>query len=1515
MAGNIENVQAPSSNLPDRFDAAVQTIENEITEMSPEKSPHQSYARLCDLLASKYQHTNALGDLDRAIEYWEQGTAVAPLAHAEVSGSWSGRGILMFMRFEHSGDLNDLERAIQASQQAISEIHGGQPDRGGMLDTLSRRLYCKWENTGDPETLGQAIKAGEEAVAATSGEGDSEKAGRLDRLSRWFDIRFSILGELGDVQKAIAASEEAVQATTSDHPDLAARLNNLSIAFDRRFIILGDRDDLESSIRACKEAVVLSPVGHPLGPTLLSNLGNRLYSRFEVLGELEDLGKAIEANEQALATAPADHRDRPRMLDHKGCYLSGRFEHLGTLEDLENAIQAGQEAVAASPPEHPDRPGRLSNLSCSFSLRFGRFGDVGDLQKAIAATEEALEATPPGHPNRACMLDHLGGHLSCRFRRLGTVEDLENGIQACEGAVAATPVGHPDRLDRLDNLGTWLELRFWRLGDVGDLERAVTVSEEVLDSTPVGHPDRAARLHTLSIGLRYRFERLGVLQDLEAAIGRIEDCIAETPANHLGRASRLNTLACVFNSRFTRLGDVEDLERAIRAGEEGIEATPADHPNRAMMLTNQGAYLANRFKRVGDIGDLEKWIQVSEEAVEATPEGHFGRAVRLHTLSLAWNRKFSRWGAAKEGGRGGGGGRREAEDYLERAIQTNAEAVASLPAGHRERPVMLDHMGCFLSHRYNLLGALDDLEKAIWASREALAAASTDDPIRRSILSNMANRFGTRFCRLGVLDDLEKAIQANQEAVEFTPSDHPDRAGILHNLGRFLSRRFELVGEEGGGGVLSDIDGAISASRMELDALPQDHPDRASALSNLGCFLHGRYRRLGDLADLDAAIRATEEAVGRTPSDHPNRAEILLSLAEILDSASKSGQAVAGLSDPLDIFLQAWDCHLSIPRVRIGAARSAAGHLAAACRWKEASSLLEKAIQLLPKVTPQFLARGDLEHLLSDFSQLAADAMSIALQAGETPSHCLRLMELGRGIIMGFPIDCRSDLSDLQLHHPGIVETLNRLRTEIDSPSVDNLQTLNDSPYVQIPAQLGQPAGEDKRRRRVQAIYEMDQTLSSIRQLPGFERFHLPPSAEELIAMAAEGPIVIINTTTLRSDAIIVRSSRPITSLQLPRLVFSEAKERMARLPGLVRGSHPTYSSRNGELDRLLLWLWEAAVEPVFKKLRYRAVMEDELLPRVWWIGVGPLAGAPFHAAGDHSRRSTRNTLSRAISSYVSTIKALSYARQKSLDLHSPDSRLLLVTMPTTPETPATPSIAADPGSPAVPASPAIAATGIAPAVPRTAGTPAVYRTLAVPGIKAQRWKPLKNSTREVEDIMAVVKENSHHTATVRLDSPSVALVLAELPSFHAIHFACHGVSDRNPSNSHLLLLGDTPLQSGKLTVKAISAMNIKNAQMAYLSACCTAQNPSAQLADESIHIASGFQLAGFSHVLATLWQSDDDACRRVSGEFYRLLFAEGGSGMGHRAVSTAFHHAVKKLRKDILGQPIKWASFIHTGA
>lgn len=265
---------------------------------------------------------------------------------------------------------------------------------------------------------------------------------------------------------------------------------------------------------------------------------------------------------------------------------------------------------------------------------------------------------------------------------------------------------------------------------------------------------------------------------------------------------------------------------------------------------------------------------------------------------------------------------------------------------------------------------------------------------------------------------------------------------------------------------------------------------------------------------------------------------------------------------------------------------------------------------------------------------------------------------------------------------------------------------------------------------------------------------------------------------------------------------------------------------------------------------------------------------APFHAAGVHSRRSTRNCISRVISSYIPTIKALKYTRHKEPRLPNfLESQILLVSMPTTP------------------------------------GGRRLSSTVPSKGPS-----PLKSVVKEVEEILKVVEGKAQ---SVYLNRPSKEDVLKELATSHIVHFACHGVSDgKNPSESHLLLRKDDGTEEGlldKLTVEDISMANLQNAQIAYLSVCSTAQNHSPNLADESIYIASAFQLAGFSHVLATQWVSNDIACQQVAKEFYEHLFKVPVGG--HEQVSRAFHHAVTKLRAEMWNQPIIWGCYIHTGA
>ena len=55
---------------------------------------------------------------------------------------------------------------------------------------------------------------------------------------------------------------------------------------------------------------------------------------------------------------------------------------------------------------------------------------------------------------------------------------------------------------------------------------------------------------------------------------------------------------------------------------------------------------------------------------------------------------------------------------------------------------------------------------------------------------------------------------------------------------------------------------------------------------------------------------------------------------------------------------------------------------------------------------------------------------------------------------------------------------------------------------------------------------------------------------------------------------------------------------------------------------------------------------------------------------------------------------------------------------------------------------------------------------------------------------------------------------------------------------------------------------------LAYLSAYSIANSASLMPTDEATHVASSFHIAGFIHVIGTLWPSQDHACNNNSGRF-----------------------------------------------
>lgn len=185
--------------------------------------------------------------------------------------------------------------------------------------------------------------------------------------------------------------------------------------------------------------------------------------------------------------------------------------------------------------------------------------------------------------------------------------------------------------------------------------------------------------------------------------------------------------------------------------------------------------------------------------------------------------------------------------------------------------------------------------------------------------------------------------------------------------------------------------------------------------------------------------------------------------------------------------------------------------------------------------------------------------------------------------------------------------------------------------------------------------------LRKIRLCQGFERFALPPTEDEIKAAANPDPIVVMNATALRSDAILITKNH-IRVLELPDLKPMEIFSLF--LQTRQSGMHSSSST-----SKLLGLLWDTLCEPVLDALEYRSPVTNDNWPRVWWIPVHGLSVLPLHAAGHDGSKGPRSVLDRVMSSYATSVKQLirGLGSQNRQSAGPPSNKALVMGMSDTP--------------------------------------------------------------------------------------------------------------------------------------------------------------------------------------------------------------------------------------------------------
>ena len=399
-------------------------------------------------------------------------------------------------------------------------------------------------------------------------------------------------------------------------------------------------------------------------------------------------------------------------------------------------------------------------------------------------------------------------------------------------------------------------------------------------------------------------------------------------------------------------------------------------------------------------------------------------------------------------------------------------------------------------------------------------------------------------------------------------------------------------------------------------------------------------------------------------------------------------------------------------------------------------------------------------------------------------------------------------------------------------------------------------------------VKELEVTKALIRKKPELETFQLPPTKAELHGLARNGPMVSFNVTRFGSHAFLI-TDQNLRVMPLPRFILKDIHEyvsldmggnrsrRDGELVSTDEDGEVEGESRSSTRADSMCWLWEVAVKPVLQALgllwQYKP---PPVLPCLRWVGGGLTSLLPLHAAGDHQLGSTENTMSHIVSSYAPSLKVLQFSQKKTWTPPTTDgAKNLIITM----------------------------------------------------------HKTRGHADLNVKEEVAAIKKHVGSSATIEvLETPWAETALERVTACSLVHFACHGTSDFERPSKSALLLGKNVVE--KLTISDLQSLNHPLAQVAYLSACSTAEIGARSLIDESINLATTFQLSGFRHVIGTLWGAFDSAAAAVAAKFYEYLLKQDAGTVS--PVARALHHAILDLRANNgnCDKVSLWATFIHVG-
>ncbi|RAH48749.1 CHAT domain-containing protein [Aspergillus brunneoviolaceus CBS 621.78] len=913
-------------------------------------------------------------------------------------------------------------------------------------------------------------------------------------------------------------------------------------------------------------------------------------------------------------------------------------------------------------------------------------------------------------------------------------------------------------------------------------------------------------------------------------------------------------LVLALLDRWRGFHDRADLDLAIIELEKVVPLPLSFSQRQGYLQSFANAYLSH-YRETGSEGDLKKLCELYKELQSTFPAGSVERAI-YGGQRMEYDETSSS----------------EERDMVLRQME---DALSPTPAHPRRYQTLLKLLSKQYYARWERTGDTKDLELALARAKDHVSTLPANDVSEWSAeayehLGHMHRKRGLRSTNTAELvaacDQMEKALRA-------APPNSLVRDRVVVMKAEFLAM-LPLEPHQ--------REALLRTAAEKCDALRRtwferfSNPAKRSLLDFITWHYWNLYQFTNHPADLEHALRSLEGS-SQTDSLRAGGSRDMLCWSGEMWLAKPSETRVSdgtATGRGMRYLIQSAASDRSLPSERVLSAVRIVYNANHWGNWELALETAERIFPLLPLITGRELSNEDKIYTLQGISTFASE-VSAAILMLKPPMEALLKLEVGRGIVMGDLFNSQGDLSDLQQAHPDLAQQYDMLRHQ----AFDSLK---------------RDAWETRQTRllneRRSVFQELQQCERRIRTKTGFEGFLQPMNIRQLVDCAREGPIIVVNITCTNADAIFVLSPSIVGHHRLDTMItravdkFRERlmRREMAGLHGDSWSCEKGSSARDLESDLppeaydndLLSWLWYTCVKPILSSLASDGhISTGEEKSRVWWIGTGAAGGLPFHAAGDYSQGpglDGESCLDHVISSYTPTIKALHAVRAKATAQQS--SRRTTMERPSL-----------------------LVAT-----MPETPGHGALH------GVR-----------HEAQGIIDAV---GRAMDVKQLISPFTDEVLSQLQESELVHFACHGYSDPgDPADSHLLLQrqSESGLVVDKLTVsKLLDTHAMSRAWIAYLSACSTAEIRDRRLLDEGLHITSGFLIAGFSHVIGSLWPAEDEVCVHMATYFYEALITRRATATDpNRAVAEAVRDATLRIRSQYWQNPLAWALYTHVGA